>query len=231
MTVAGAVGSLDLPADQVKALHTACREVATYGRKMVDGGLVVGSAGNVSVRIGDFVVISPSSMDYEAITEEDVCVMDGNGCRIAGAGRASSEYPMHRAVYAISPAQAVIHTHSRSAAAVSTVCDELPAIHYSILRLGGPSVRVAPYQTFGSDNLASSAVAALEGRCAALLQNHGAIAYGATLAEAYGRAELIEWLADVWLRGRQAGVPRILSEQELEAVAEQARRRRYAGGQ
>lgn len=139
---------------------------------------------------------------------------------------------MHRMIYQACAAGAVIHTHSMAAVAASASCDEIPAVHYSILRLGGPTVRVARYQTFGSGELAHSAADALAGRYAALLQNHGAVAYGSALAEAYARAELVEWLAEVWIRCAHLGEPRILDDAELAAVAEQAQRRRYvqAGG-
>jgi len=219
----------NLSREQLDAVQVALEGVVRYGQKLSDSRLVIGTAGNVSVRVSDVVVITPTSVEYGAITEDDLCVMNMNGDQLAGNGRPSSEYAMHRAIYNKWPARAIIHTHSASAVAVSTVCQELPAIHYSILRLGGSTVRVARYQTFGSDGLAQSATTALKDRVAALLQNHGVVAYGATLAEAYARVELVEWLADVWLRGNQAGQPRILSEKELEAVAEQAKRRRYAG--
>jgi L-fuculose-phosphate aldolase len=110
------------------------------------------------------------------------------------------------------------------------VCEELPAIHYTILRLGGPTVRVAPYTTFGSDGLAGHAAAALDGRAGALLQNHGAIVYGKTIDEAYDRALLLEWLAEVYWRAKLIGSPRILSEAELDDVSRTARALRYPGG-
>ena len=123
----------------------------------------------------------------------------------------------------------MVHTHSAAAVAVSITCTELPAVHYSILRLGGPTVRVAGYQTFGSDDLAHTAQEALRERRAALLQNHGVIAYAADLAEAYQRAELVEWLCDVYMRARSLGTPRILNDTELAAVTVAARQTQYKG--
>jgi L-fuculose-phosphate aldolase len=137
---------------------------------------------------------------------------------------------MHRRIYDLTDARAVVHTHSPFATAVSTVCEELPAIHYTILRLGGPTVRVAPYTTFGSDALAGHAAAALDGRAGALLQNHGAIVYAKTIDEAYDRALLLEWLAEVYWRAKLIGSPRILSEAELDDVSRAARALRYPGG-
>ena len=132
------------------------------------------------------------------------------------------------AVYRTTDAAAVVHTHSPRAVAASTVLDELPAVHYSILRAArGPTIRVAPYERFGSDELARAAVAGLEGRTAVLLQNHGAITYGRDLAEAYERAQLVEWLADVHLAASGFGSPRILTAEELGQVASESARRRY----
>ena len=121
----------------------------------------------------------------------------------------------------------MIHTHSPFGVAVGTICDEIPAVHYSVLRLGGPTVRVAGYTTFGSDGLAENVAAALEDRFAALLQNHGAVAYADPIEEAYDRVQLIEWMAEVYWRARLAGTPRILSAAELAAVSEAARQHRY----
>ncbi len=133
---------------------------------------------------------------------------------------------MHLAIYAATTARAVVHTHSAEVIALSASCEELPAVHYAITSLGGP-VRVAPYTRFGSGDLAEAAVKALDGRRAAILQNHGAICYGRTLAEAYDRAQLLEWLAGVYRLARSYGEPRILSAAELDEVAAEARRRRY----
>ncbi len=201
-----------------------------YGQKMVADRLVVGSAGNISVRLGDRIVMTPTGINYDQVTAESVNVLDLDGTILAGTGQRSSEWPMHRKVYDLTPASAVVHTHSVFSVAVGTVCDEIPAVHYSVLRLGGPTVRVAPYTTFGSDGLAANVAAALEDRFAALLQNHGMIAYGSSLEEAYERAQLVEWLAEVYWRARLAGTPRILSRAELDAVREQARLHRYRSG-
>jgi len=135
---------------------------------------------------------------------------------------------MHLAIYASTTAGAVVHTHSPEVIALSTVADELPAVHYAIVGLGGP-VRVVPYVRFGSDALANGAKLALEGRFAAILQNHGAVTYGRSLEQAYQRARLLEWLASVYRLARSVGEPRILDSAELAEVAAEARRRRYGG--
>ena len=201
-----------------------------YGRRLVADRLVVGSAGNISVRVGDRIVMTPTGVNYDQVTEESVNVLDADGTILAGTGKRSSEWPMHRKIYDLTQAGAVVHTHSAFCVAVGTISDEIPAVHYSVLRLGGPTVRVASYTTFGSDALAGNVAAALHDRFAALLQNHGAVAFGPSLEEAYDRVQLLEWLAEVYWRARLAGTPRVLSAAELDAHREQVRRHRYRGG-
>jgi L-fuculose-phosphate aldolase len=201
-------------------------QLVSYSNRLLHDGLAVGSAGNMSVRAGDKVLITPSGIRYPDMAAADICVIGMDGTQRAGAAEPSSETPMHLAVYAATQARAVVHTHSPEVIALSTVCAELPAIHYAITGLGGP-VRVARYTRFGSEDLASAAVAALDGRSAAILQNHGAICYGASLAEAYDRAVLLEWLARVHRLACARGEPRILTGAELADVAAEMRRRRY----
>ena len=220
----------DHTADPEAAIEQARASLVRYGQRMAADRLAVGSAGNLSIRLGDTVVMTPTGINYDQITERNICVLDAEGTVLDGDGARSSEWPMHRRIYDLTDTVAVVHTHSPFAVAMSTVCDELPAIHYAVLRLGGPTVRVAPYTTFGSDGLAGVAAEALDGRFAALLQNHGAVAYGATIDEAYDRAVLLEWLAEVYWRARLAGSPRILSDAELDAVREAARQHRYRSG-
>jgi L-fuculose-phosphate aldolase len=202
------------------------QQLVKYSNRLLDDGLAIGSAGNMSVRAGDEVLITPSGIPYRDLEAADVCVVGMDGTARGGAAEPSSETPMHLAVYAATRAQAVVHTHSPEVIALSAVCDELPAIHYAIAGLGGP-VRVAGYTRFGSEGLAAAAMAALDGRRAAILQNHGAIAYGATLAEAYDRALLLEWLAHVHRLACSRGEPRILTDAELTEVTAELRRRRY----
>lgn len=212
--------------------RAAAETLVAYGRRMNPDGLAVGPAGNLSVRVDDVVAITPSQVRYDEITPDQICFVTTDGEHVGGEGRLSSETPMHLAVYRTTRAAAVVHTHSPRAVAASIVVDELPAVHYSILRAGGgPTIRVAPYERFGSDELARVAVEALAGRTAVLLQNHGAITYGADLAEAYERAQLVEWLADVHLAASGFGSPRILTDEELGQVASESARRRYGAAQ
>lgn len=204
-----------------------------YGSRMLADGLAVGSAGNLSVRIGDVILITPSGVDYREMRAADICALAADGTLLDAPEQPSTEVPMHLAIYAATTARAIVHTHSAEVVAVSATCTELPAIHYAITGLGGP-VRVAPYARFGSGSLADAAVSALAGRSAVILQNHGAVCYGASLPQAYDRANLLEWLAQVYRLARCHGSPRILSQPELDEVAAEISRIRYGarrGGQ
>jgi L-fuculose-phosphate aldolase len=138
----------------------------------------------------------------------------------------TSELDLHLAVYERYDAGAVVHTHAPVSTALSCVLEELPCVHYEMLLLGG-TVRVAPYETFATPALAAAAAEALDGRTAALLANHGTIAYGADLDAAVAATELLEWSATVYWRAAQIGTPRVLDEEERQAVAEVAIARSY----
>jgi L-fuculose-phosphate aldolase len=180
-------------------------------------GLVVGTSGNVSVRVGDLVAVSPSGLSYDSMTPATVGVHRIDGSPVDAPLRPTSEMPMHLAVYARTDARAIVHTHSTSATVLSTLVDEVPPIHYQIAMFGGP-VRVASYATYGTDELASAMVTALEDRTACLLGNHGAITYANTLDAAYSQALYLEWICEVYLRASAAGEPRILPPEEIETV-------------
>ena len=207
-------------------LRGAREQLVRYAGRLVADELAVGAAGNLSIRVHDLIAITPSGIGYDELAPSDICVVTLAGDEVEATETPSTELPMHLAVYAATDAHAVVHTHSAEVVALSATCTELPAIHYAITNLGGP-VRVASYVRFGSTALADAAVAALAGRQAAILQNHGAICYGATLPAAYDRALLLEWLARVYRLARDYGEPSILSQEDLDEVSAEARRRRY----
>ena len=203
-------------------------ELVRCAQLMSDSGLVVGTAGNISIRVEDEIVITPTSIPYDQIDRSDLCVLDLEGRQLDGDRRPSAETPLHTQVYSTTDAAAVVHTHSLYATTVACVSDELPAIHYSIHRFGGDTIRVADYELFGSDELADTVTLGLKDRRGVLLRNHGAVTYGSSLAEAYDLAVLLEWLAQIYWQAKQLGEPRLLSADEISEVAEEARRRRYA---
>ncbi len=192
--------------------------VAEVSRGLARAGLVVGTAGNVSARAGDLVAVTPTGLRLEALTAAQVAVVDLAGQLVAGPLAPTSELPLHLAVYRRYDAGAVVHTHPPMGTAVACVADELPCIHYALLTLGG-NIRVAPYATFGTDDLADSVVEALEGRTAALLGGHGAVTYGDDLRAALDATELLEWACGVYVHACAVGTPRVLAEDDRVAVS------------
>ena len=188
------------------------RRSSVTGSKMAADRLVVGSAGNLSIRLGDTVVMTPTGINYDQITERNICVLDAEGTLLDGDG-GGLRSGRCTAGSTTSPMPGPWCTRTPRSRWPSPRCaTELPAIHYTILRLGGPTVRVAPYTTFGSDGAGRRTPRTpWTAGSRALLQNHGAIAYGNTIDEAYDRALLLEWLAEVYWRARLAGSPRILT--------------------
>jgi len=196
-------------------------EIVRVSRDLVAAGLVVGTAGNVSVRAGDLVAVTPSGVDYADLSAERVGVHRLDGTPVEAPLAPTSELPLHLAVYGAygeSGTAAIVHAHSVAATATSTLADELPAIHYYVAMFGGP-VRVAPYATYGTDDLARNVVRALRGRTACLMGSHGAVTIGPDLKTAYDRGVYLEWVCDVYLRAAAAGQPRLLPPGEIEAVA------------
>jgi L-fuculose-phosphate aldolase len=203
-------------------------ELIQRARMLSDTGLVVGTAGNVSVRLDGEIAITPTSIPYDVIEPSDLCLIDLAGRQIDGERRASSEAPLHTQIYRTTDAAAVVHTHSPFATTLACVIDVLPAIHYSIHRVGGDTIPVAEYELFGSDALADKVSLLLKDRRGVLLRNHGAVTYGSSLAEAYDLTVMLEWLARLYWQAKQLGEPRILTAAEIDEVAAEARRRRYA---
>lgn len=200
-------------------LEDARTQVAETCRALRRERLVVGTAGNVSVRVGDAVAISPSGLDYADMTPGSVGAHRLDGVAVEAPLAPSSELPLHLAVYARTDAAAVVHTHAVASTALSTVVDEVPASHYYTAMFGGP-VRVAPYATFGSQELARGVADALEGRTAALMGNHGAVLVAGTAAEALSLAAYLEYVCDLHLRALGSGLPvRTLPAAEIELVA------------
>jgi L-fuculose-phosphate aldolase len=200
--------------------------VADACRRLGAEGLLIGTAGNVSVRVEDRVAITATGAVLADLTPDQVTVVDLDGKIVTGDLRPTSELELHLGVYRRYGAGAVVHTHAPMATAVSCVLDELPCIHYQLLALGG-TVRVAPYATFGTPELAESVLDALDGRSAALMANHGALTHAPTLGKAVENALLLEWACGVYQRAAAMGRPRVLDEQQQLAVIEAAIARDY----
>jgi len=197
--------------DAREAIVATCQELSR-------AGLVVGTAGNVSVRQADLVAVSPSGLRYAELTPELVGVHRLDGTAVEAVLQPTSELPLHLAIYAARPeAGAVVHTHSVAATALSTLVDEVPAVHYYVAMFGGP-VLVARYATYGTEELAGNVVDALRDRSACLMGSHGAVTLGPDLVTAYDKSVYLEWLCEVYLRASSAGSPRLLSPEQIAAV-------------
>lgn len=208
------------------ATHELRASVAAASRRLADAGLLVGTAGNVSARTGDLVAVTATGITLAECTTADVTVVDLAGQVVEGNLVPTSEVALHLGVYADSPARAVVHTHAPFATAIACVLDELPVLHYQQLALGG-AIRVAPYATFGTGALAGHVRAALTGRSAALLANHGSVTIGGSLDQAVENALLLEWLCQLHHRASALGRPRALTDEQQADVIRVALERGY----
>ena len=200
--------------------------VATAARRLATEGLLVGTAGNVSVRDGDRIAVTATGVVLRDCTAEQVSVVTRSGEVVEGSLLPTSELDLHLNVYDATDAAAVVHTHAPYSTAVACVLDELPVVHYQHLLLGG-TIRVAPYATFGTPELAAHVRDALADRQAALMANHGSVAIGGSLEKAVDHALLLEWLATLHHRASALGVPKTLNDDEQSGVITQALRRNY----
>ncbi len=191
--------------------------VADASHHLAAKGLVIGTAGNISARNGDLVAVTPTGSDLADVTPEMVTVIDLMGNVVDGDLAPTSEVPLHTGIYKATNALAITHAHAMASTALSCCHDELPALHYSCLELGGVP-RTAPYARFGSQELADNVTQALTGRNAALMQNHGSVAYGSTMKEAIHRLELLEWLAELYWRASTMGTPKVLTDKDFEDI-------------
>lgn len=192
-------------------------QVVEYSQRLVPDGLSVGTSGNISARDGDLIAITPSRVEYPEMRPDQVCVIDLAGRVVDGTLAPSSEVPLHLALYRDPAVSGIVHTHPIYATTVSTLVTELPPIHYLLARLGGP-VRVASYATYGSWALAENVSTAIRDRSAAIMANHGAVTVGDSLAAAYARSVILEWVCRLYVQARSLGEPTILSPEQLDAA-------------
>jgi L-fuculose-phosphate aldolase len=187
-------------------------------RRMNALGINQGTSGNISVRHGDGLLITPTSTPYEAMTPDQIVFMKMDGSH-APTQRPSSEWRFHLDILrARQEAGAVVHAHPTYCTILAIMGREIPPIHYMIAAAGGDSIRCAPYATYGTPELSQHAVKALEGRLACLLDHHGMIAIGLSLEKALWLAVEVETLARQYHGCLQIGEPPLLSKDEIERV-------------
>ncbi|MEP1208347.1 MAG: class II aldolase/adducin family protein [Rhizobiaceae bacterium] len=196
-----------------KQIIAACLE-------MNASGLNQGTSGNISARTRDGFVITASGVPYDQMKPRHIVEMDLEGT-YRGNFLPSSEWRMHMDIYAARPeAQAVVHTHSPHATAISSLRRDVPAFHYMVAAAGGNSLRCADYATFGTQQLSDNMLTALEGRSACLLANHGTISFGPDLRKTFGLAVEVEALCKQYAVACQTGKPTILDDSEMANVLE-----------
>ncbi|MEV0355491.1 class II aldolase/adducin family protein [Nocardia sp. NPDC050697] len=203
-------------------------QVAGTARRLAAEGLLIGTAGNVSARAGDRIAVTGTGVVLGECTADTVTEVSPDGELLAGRLRPTSELDLHLGIYRDTAAGAVVHTHAPASTAVACLAGltALPVLHYQQLLLGG-EIPIAPFAPFGTPELAAHVRAALAGKQAALLANHGAVALGDTLEQALDNALLLEWAAALYARTTAMGTPRALTPAEQTAVVEQAIRLRY----
>lgn len=199
------------------------KEIVRTCRRMHASGLVAGTEGNVSARTsGGDVLVTPSGLDYSIMEPEDVVLVALDGETVEGAFEPSVETPMHTGIYRSRPeTRGIVHTHARYSTTLACLGWEIPPVHYMLALLSDEGrVPVARYATYGTDDLAANVARALgSDHRACLLRNHGTIAVGPTVGEAFSSTELLEQMAELYFRARTAGEPVILTAEEMEEVS------------
>jgi L-fuculose-phosphate aldolase len=194
-------------------------QILVTARDLQARGLNQGSSGNVSARSEKAFLITPSGVVCDILRPEHIVEVHLDGNVPPGQLTPSSEWALHREIYLRrDEVCAIVHTHSSFATTLACARREIPAFHYMVATAGGSSIRCAPYATFGTPELATGAVHALDGRTACLLANHGLIAVGETLHEARKTAAEIEELATIYCRTLQIGGPVLLDDEEMGEV-------------
>ena len=202
------------------------RAIAAYGRQMSAQGLSRGTSGNLSCFDPDLgcMAIGPSGLDYFATEPEDVVVMDLEGRIVEGTRKPSSEHQLHGAVYRLHPeARAVVHTHSTYCTTLACLRQPLRAVHYAMANAGVDEVPCAEYATYGTRTLAENGARAMGSGRAVLLANHGLVAWGGSMAEAFALAVDLEFTAELQWRCRAVGTPVVLTGAEMADVRRQLR--------
>ncbi|WP_419778597.1 L-fuculose-phosphate aldolase [Maridesulfovibrio sp.] len=206
--------------------------VVEYGLKLLESGLTTGTGGNLSVlnRKQGLLAISPSGLDYRLSTPKDIVVMDLDGNIKDSERKPSSEFGFHTALYKKrADVNAVVHTHSVYATTVACLNMELPAVHY-LVGFAGKKVPLAPYATFGSQELADNVTGTIANYNAVLLANHGLITIGHQIGSAFDAAEELELVARIYIQALSVGKPVIVPDDEMDKVIDKFSTYGQAGG-
>ena len=197
-----------------------------YGKKLSLEGLCPGTSGNLSVYDPDsgLMAITPSGLNYFETRPEDIVITDLSGNIVDGGRRPSSELNLHAAFYRAKPeARSVVHTHSVFCTTLGILGEPVRAVHFMIGAANSREIPLAPYVTFGTEELAEVAVRFCGGSKAVLLANHGLVTCGGSLADAFELAVTLEYVAQLQYRARCAGSPNVLDDEQVDAAIERFR--------
>ena len=183
-------------------------------------GINQGTSGNLSVRTDEGMLITPSGMNYDGMAPDDIVEVDRSGSW-QGPKPPSSEWRIHRDIYRQrADARAILHAHPTFCATLACLGKPIPAFHYMVAVAGGKDIRCSAYATFGTQELSDHALAALDGRKACLMANHGLVCLERDLPRALALAVEVEQLAQAYYQCLAIGEPAILDDQEMEKVLE-----------
>jgi len=200
-------------------MSTSAESLVLASKLLEQRGLNSGTSGNLSIRVEDGLLVTPSAIPPSDLTPDAIVHLDMDGDVLAG-GVPTSEWRIHRDVYANRPdANAIVHTHSTYATALASLREDLPSFHYQVAKAGGRVIRCAEYATYGTQELSDSVLVALGSTRAALMANHGMIALAAGLDAAVALATEVEVLCRQYLIARAAGTPVLLTDGQMDAAA------------
>jgi len=208
-------------------------EVIKYAKKLNDTNLSPLRSGNVSVRTDlsgkEGFFITPSGVKYNDLQEDKIVFLEmnekKNEQKIINHGlNPSSEWKFHQDIYINKPdAIAIVHAHSPYATAVSAHRKNIPAFHYMVALAGGNDIKCADYATFGTKQLSINIIQALNERKGCLMSNHGQVAFGKNLDQAFELAEEIENICHQYINTIKLGNPKILSFEEMNKILEKTK--------
>ena len=194
-------------------------EVIKYAKMLNTENLSALRSGNISVRHNDGFLITPSGVKYSSLQIDDIVFVSLNGQFDEKKQKPSSEWKFHRDIYKNKrEANAIVHSHSTNATAVSAHGKSIPAFHYMVALAGGNDIKCADYATFGTKELSNNVIRALENRKACLMSNHGQVAFEKSLDKAFELAQEIENICHQYINALKIGVPKILSNNEMNKI-------------
>ena len=203
---------------------TEAEYVIKYAKMLNSKNLSALRSGNISIRHEDGFLITPSGVKYSHLKNEDIVFVSLDGKYTEKKTKPSSEWRFHKDIYLNKKeANAIVHSHSTHATAVSVHGRSIPAFHYMVALAGGNDIKCADYATFGTDELSKNIINALENRKACLMSNHGQVAFDSSLDKAFELAEEVENICHQYINALKIGTPKILSFEEMKIILDKVK--------